>query len=101
MRKVPGICDRCGQRYVLRDLREEDIMGKMTGILSCPSCYDTSHPQLDTRRVKTNDRQTVKNSRSDQAELAESRRLSSWNPVGCEATGYCEVQVGRPTVIIT
>lgn len=101
MKKVPGICDRCGQRYVLRDLREEFILGKATGIYSCPSCYEESHPQLDTRHVRTDDKQSVRNSRSDQAELAESRRLYSWNPVGCEATGVAEVKVGRVTVIIT
>jgi len=100
MRRVPGICDRCGQRYYLRELREEDVMGKMTGVYSCPSCYDKSHPQLETRR-RTDDKQFVKNSRSDQAELEASRRLSSWNPVGHEATGVVDVKLGRVTVVIT
>lgn len=101
MKLVPGICDRCGQRYALRELREEDILGKRTGIYSCPSCWEASHPQLDTRNVKTDDKQTVRNSRSDQSELAQARALYAWNPVGCEATGVVDVSVGRVTVIIT
>ena len=101
IKRVPGICDRCGQRYYLRELREEDIMGKMTGVYACSSCYDKSHPQLDTRGVRTNDRQSVKNSRSDKAELADSRRLFGWNPVGHETTNVIECQLGRVTVITT
>lgn len=101
MRDVPGICDRCGQRYRLKELREEYLLGKKTGIFTCRACYDESHPQLDTRGIKTNDRQSVKNSRSDIAELEDSRRLFAWNPVGHETTGRCEVQVGRVTVTTT
>lgn len=98
MREVPGICDRCGLRYSLKELKEEYLLGRRTGIFVCPSCYDPSHPQLDTRGIRTNDKQDVKDSRSDAAELDDSRRLYSWNPVGHETTGRCEVQVGRVTV---
>lgn len=73
----------------------------MTGVYACPSCYDKSHPQLDTERVKTNDRQFVKNSRSDKKELEDSRRLFGWNPVGHETTNVLEISVGRVTVVIT
>lgn len=98
MKAVPGICDRCGQRYRLLELKEEYLIGRRTGLYTCPSCYDESHPQLDTRFVRTDDKQTVKNSRSDQPERDASRRLFGFNPVGGQATGYLEVQVGRVTV---
>lgn len=98
-RPIPGLCDRCGFRYPLCELKEEYVLGHPTNIYTCPECYDVSHPQLDTRRVKTNDKQTVKNSRSDHAELPDSRRLSGWKPVGNQGTlirGY----IGNVKVVI-
>jgi hypothetical protein len=100
MKPVPGICDRCGLRYRLSDLKEEYLLGRATGMLVCRSCYDESHPQLDTRFVKTDDKQSVKNPRSDAGELAQSRALSSWNPVGHPSV-QLQVHVGRITVEIT
>jgi hypothetical protein len=101
MKPVPGICDRCGLRFKLSSLRDEYLLGRPTGIRVCKQCYDESHPQLDTRGVKTNDQQSVKDSRSDRAELAESRRMMGWNPVGMVTTSTSIVSVGRVTVRIT
>lgn len=98
MRPVPGICDRCGLRFKLNDLSEEYVLGRGTGLLVCKKCLDESHPQLDTRHVKTDDRQSVKNSRSDWAELQASRSLFSWNPVGHQTTSTMTIEVGRVTV---
>lgn len=101
MKPVPGICDRCGLRYNLDDLNEEYILGRKTGWFTCPQCYDDSHPQLDTRRVKTDDKQYVPNNQSDVYEQADSRRLYAWKPVGCQLTSTCTVSVGRVTVMTT
>lgn len=100
MKPVPGICDRCGQRYRLSQLEEEFVLGRPTGIMVCPSCYDESHPQLDTRHVKTNDRQYIKNSRSDALELIESRRLFGWQPVGHPTTSTLTIDTGRVRIMI-
>ena len=82
MRKpVPGICDGCGLRYRLKDLKHENVMGRPTGMRKCRACYDPSHPQLDTRGIRTDDRQSVHDSRSDAAELEASRELiGTWEP---------------------
>jgi predicted dithiol-disulfide oxidoreductase (DUF899 family) len=101
MKPVPGICDRCGLRFKLSSLRDEYLLGRPTGMKVCSSCYDESHPQLDTRGVKTSDKQYVKDSRSDKAELAESRRMMGWNPVGMVTTSTSFVHVSRVTVRIT
>lgn len=98
---VPGICDRCGQRYLLKDLKMLMVLDRPQNLLVCDDCWEPSHPQLDTRHVRTDDKQSVSNPRSDQAELADSRKLSGWNPVGGEATGYMEFQSGRVTVTTT
>jgi len=99
--RIPGICDRCGLRFRLKTLKEEDILGKKTGMLVCPRCYDASHPQLDTRNVRTDDKQTVRNSRSDSREHAEARKFYGFNPVGGEASGRLVVEMGRVTVTTT
>lgn len=93
----PGICDRCGQRYRLSQLKEEFLLGKPTGLRTCPSCYDTSHPQLDTRGVRTDDKQRVDDPRSDGAELEDTRSMWSWGPVGGE-TGILFIESGNVTV---
>lgn len=97
MKAVPGFCDRCEQRFKLSDLIEEDVLGKYTGKRVCRFCYDASHPQLDTRNVKTNDKQSVDDPRPDPS-LDESRALYGWRPVGHQSTGVVFVSVGRVRV---
>lgn len=98
MKPVPGICDRCGQRYALEDLKMLYIMSKKTGLLVCEECWEESHPQLDTRHIRTDDKEFVKDSRSDRNELAESRRLFGFNPVGHQSTGLAVSALGRVRV---
>lgn len=98
---IPGLCDRCGLRYPLRDLKFEFLLGRSTGMRVCPKCLDPSHPQLDTRNVRTDDKQSVKDSRSDKSELAASRAMFAFNPVGTPLTSTAETYIGRVTVRIT
>ena len=81
---VPGICDRCGQRYNLKDLRREYKMGKQSGFLVCASCWDAEHPQEPRRRPLAIDAQRVKEPRPDRATAA-SRSMAGWSPVGNSA----------------
>ncbi len=37
-----AICDTCGQRYRLRQLKEQ-----WDGFMACPECFDLKQPQLD------------------------------------------------------
>ena len=39
-----AICDTCGQRYRLRQLKEQ-----WDGFMACPQCFDLKQPQLDPR----------------------------------------------------
>lgn len=98
IKPIPGLCDRCGQRYPLKKLKFEYLLGRSTGLRVCPSCLDPSHPQLDTRNIRTNDKQYVKDSRSDDAENLISRKMYAWNPVGTPLTSTAFAQVGRVTV---
>lgn len=101
MKPVPGLCDRCGLRYPLKKLKFEFVLGNSTGRRVCPTCLDPSHPQLDTRGVKTNDKQSVNLSRSDKAELEASRAMFAFNPVGTPLTSTARTAVGRVSVTTT
>ena len=48
-----GICDRCGFKFYLNQLRTE-----WTGLKVCHDCYDPRHPQEAVRAV--NDTQGVR-----------------------------------------
>lgn len=99
IKPVPGLCDRCDQRYPLHKLKFEYLMGRSTGLRVCPKCIDPSHPQLDTRGVRTDDKQSVPNSRSDNKELAAERAMFAFNPVGTPLTSTAFTQIGSVTVI--
>lgn len=101
LKPVPGLCDRCDQRYPLHKLRWEYIIGKPTRVRVCPSCWDPSHPQLDTRNIQTNDKQSVPDSRSDAKELAEERRLYGFDPVGAPLTSTAQMTLGHVSVEIS
>lgn len=40
-----GICDRCGQEFMLNELKKE-----WTGFKVCYECYEPKHPQLEPKR---------------------------------------------------
>jgi len=44
---VYGICDRCGFKYRLRDLRKE-----WTGLMVCPADFDPRPPEMTPPVVK-------------------------------------------------
>lgn len=102
LKPVPGLCDRCDQRFPLYKLYWEELLGRRTGLRVCSRCLDPSHPQLDTRYVKTDDKQSVPNSRSDAKELPEERAMFAFDPfVGVPLTSTCFTDIGRVTVVIT
>ena len=57
-----AICDTCGQRYRLKQLKEQ-----WDGFMTCPECYDSKQPQLDPPPVGT-DPEAVLNPRPDRTE---------------------------------
>lgn len=69
-----GLCDCCGFRYKLLDLREQFIRGQPTGMLNCRTCDDPDHPQNFLDKAVTVDPQALRNPRP-QIDLEASRRL--------------------------
>ena len=44
-KKAWGACDRCGQRFLLNELKKE-----WQNLKVCVFCYEPKHPQLEPRR---------------------------------------------------
>ena len=58
-------CDRCDQRYMLKELRTQTVKTKPYKIKVCPSCWDPDHPQLQLGMYPVNDPQGVREPRPD------------------------------------
>ena len=97
--KAFGFCDRTGFRYPLKDLVPQYENLRPNGLLVGKDMVDIDHEQLQLGRVDASDPQTLEDPRPDK-ELAESRRLASWNPVGAVGLG-ARAYVGRVKIVIT
>ena len=58
-------CDRCGQRYMLKQLKKLTIKTKQVSIKVCPECWDPDQPQLQLGMYPVNDPQAVREPRPD------------------------------------
>jgi len=58
-------CDRCGQRYKLKELRRLTIKTKQVAIKVCPECWEEDQPQLQIGMYPVNDPQAVREPRPD------------------------------------
>ena len=58
-------CDRCDQRYKLKELRTQTVKTKPFKIKVCKSCWDPDQPQLQLGMYPVNDPQAVRDPRPD------------------------------------
>jgi hypothetical protein len=58
-------CDRCAQRFMLKELKKEVIKTKLYQIKVCPACWDPDQPQLSLGLYPVNDPQAVQEPRPD------------------------------------
>jgi hypothetical protein len=58
-------CDRCGQRYKLKELKKLVVKTKLMSTKVCPACWDPDHPQLSLGLYPVNDPQAVREPRPD------------------------------------
>ena len=87
-------CDRCDQRYKLKELKREIIKTKNYDLLVCPECWDPDQPQLQLGMYPVDDPQGLRNPRPDRSYVASgldtfgypgggSRDIQwGWNPIG-------------------
>lgn len=114
-------CDRCGQRYKLKQLKALVIKTKQINIMVCPECWEPDHPQLQLGMYPVDDPQGLRNPRRDlsytqsgitsDGSIGEGSRIIQWgwNPVGgarLNAVGlvpndlYAIGQIGQVTVAV-
>jgi hypothetical protein len=58
-------CDRCGQRFKLKELRKLTIKTRMVSIKVCNECWEPDQPQLQLGMYPVNDPQAVREPRPD------------------------------------
>lgn len=58
-------CDRCGQRYKLKELRKLTIKTKQVNIKVCKECWEPDQPQLSLGMYPVDDPQAVREPRPD------------------------------------
>jgi hypothetical protein len=87
-------CDRCGQRFKLKELRKQVLKTKIYNVKVCASCWDPDQPQLQLGMYPVNDPQAVREPRPDVSYAVsgllvdgypgEGSRVIQWgwNPVG-------------------
>lgn len=63
-------CDRCGQRFKLKQLKKLVVKQQIKNILVCPECYEPDQPQLSLGLYPVDDPQAVRNPRPDTSYLA-------------------------------
>ena len=117
-----AICDRCGFRFRLRELRKLIIKTKQVNILVCKNCWDPDQPQLQLGMYPVDDPQALRNPRNDNTYIQSGTTANGsigggsrdiqwgWNPVGMSQGFDSELtpnylvgvgQVGTVTVVIT
>jgi hypothetical protein len=111
-------CDRCGQRYKLKQLKKLTIKTKQVNILVCPECWEPDQPQLSLGLFPVNDPQAVRNPRPDvsyqvsgldvEGDPSGGSRIFQWNwaPVGGSRDGgltpnnlVAQIELGSVTVV--
>jgi hypothetical protein len=58
-------CDRCDERFMLKDLKKEIIKTRLFNLKVCPECWDPDQPQLQLGMYPVDDPQALRNPRRD------------------------------------
>lgn len=86
-------CDRCGQRYKLKELKKEIIKTRLFNIKVCPECWDPDQPQLSLGMYPVYDPQSVMQPRPDvsyKASGSSGLQIALTNGNSVDADGYQE-----------
>ncbi len=84
-------CDRCAQRYKLKELRTQILKTKPYKVKVCKTCWDPDQPQLSLGLYPVNDPQAVREPRPDV-----SYELSGTNGLQIDITGIGPNGLGTP-----
>jgi hypothetical protein len=87
-------CDRCAQRFKLKELKKEVIKTKLYQIKVCPACWDPDQPQLSLGLYPVNDPQAVREPRPDVSYLQSGNSGLQINLTGVGPNGFGNPELG-------
>lgn len=101
-------CDRCGQRYKLKELKKLTIKTKQVNLKVCSECWEYDHPQLQLGMYPVIDPQAVMEPRPDTSyttagdDSTGSRIFQwGWNPIGGAASTLTQNDLVTKAVVGT
>lgn len=87
-------CDRCAQRYKLKELRIQTLKTKPYQVKVCKTCWDPDHPQLQLGMYPVNDPQAVRQPRPDVSYLVSGQSGLQLNLTGVGPDGFGDPETG-------
>jgi len=87
-------CDRCAQRYKLKELRIQTLKTKPYRVKVCKTCYDPDHPQLQLGMYPVNDPQAVREPRPDVSYFVSGQSGLQTNLTGVGPNGFGSPELG-------
>ena len=90
-------CDRCGQRYMLKQLRKLVIKTKQVNIKVCPECWQPDQPQLQLGMYPVEDAQALREPRPDLSYVTSGTSGLQTNDAGGTASLVCNPLVPEVT----
>ena len=91
-------CDRCGQRYKLKELRKLTIKTKQVSIKVCKECWEPDQPQLQLGMYPVNDPQAVREPRPDVSYLVSGQSGLQINLSGEGPDGFGYAELGSRVI---
>jgi len=87
-------CDRCAQRYMLKELRTQILKTKPYKVKVCRSCWDPDQPQLSLGLYPVNDPQAVREPRPDVSYQVSGQSGLQINLTGVGPEGFGSPELG-------
>ena len=91
-------CDRCGQRYKLKELKKLVVKQQIKNIKVCPNCWDPDQPQLSLGLYPVNDPQAVRDPRPDVSYLVSGQSGLQINITGVGPDGFGSPEMGSRVI---
>jgi hypothetical protein len=87
-------CDRCAQRYKLKELRIQILKTKPYQVKVCKACWDPDQPQLSLGLYPVNDPQAVREPRPDVSYFVSGQSGLQINLTGEGPDGFGYAEMG-------
>jgi hypothetical protein len=91
-------CDRCAQRYKLKELKIQILKTKPYQVKVCKTCWDPDQPQLSLGLYPVNDPQAVREPRPDVSYLVSGQSGLQINVTGEGPNGFGSPELGSRVI---